>query len=598
MARISEQSIDQVRQAADIVDVISKYVELKQKGKHFWGLCPFHSDTRATNFCVTPDMGIYKCYACGAGGNCFTFIREQENLEFVDAVKHLAENYNITLDIKGGDSKKFADTKSQIIAIHQIATDYYKEILFSDVGKDALNYLLKERELKKSLIDEFHVGFSPDSYDDLLKLLRSESFSSEAMKLSGLFIQSEKGYYNRFRSRIMFPIHDYRGNVIAFNGRIFNSDHPSKYVNSPETPIYNKSNVFYGIFQNSKHIRETKKIVLVEGQTDLIQLTQAGVNYCLAVSGTAFTNGHVNILKRYTNNIYIAFDGDDAGKKAALKCGYTLSENAIEPKIITLEDGFDPDDWIRKYGLDTFNQRLSESKGVINTHYNFFSNLNAHGSLSANEFIQECLNEIINIKDPIIREIMIKEVSELTSIDQKNILQVLNDKESRKTNYQNQNNENEVENKPTIKSNLPEKLYDDFIRLCFSKDKKIREFIFTNMNENWLLSNHHKTIYESTYIHLKGESEPAVNVIIDQIENKETKNKLIELTFDLDKIEPNHLMVVDCIIRLEQHILKNSLTELRNKLKSSDDDFDDNVLEQLNSLEKQISQLKNKYNEQ
>ena len=150
----------------------------------------------------------------------------------------------------------------------------------------------------------------------------------------------------------------------------------------------------------------------------------------------------------------------------------------------------------------------------------------------------------------------------------------------------------------SIKSNLPEKLYDDFIRLCFSKDKKIREFIFTNMNENWLLSNHHKTIYESTYIHLKGESEPAVNVIIDQIENKETKNKLIELTFDLDKIEPNHLMAVDCIIRLEQHILKNSLTELRDKLKSSDDDFDDNVLEQLNSLEKQISQLKNKYNEQ
>ena len=597
MARISEQSIDQVRQAADIVDVISKYVDLKQKGKHFWGLCPFHSDTRATNFCVTPDMQIYKCYACGVGGNCFTFIREQENLEFVDAVKHLAQNYNITLDIKGGDSKKFSDTKSQIIAIHQLASNYYQEILLSDVGKDALNYLVNERELTQSAISEFNIGFSPDSYDDLLKILRDESFSSEAMKLSGLFIQSEKGYYNRFRSRIMFPIHDYRGNVIAFNGRIFNSDHPSKYVNSPETPIYSKSNVFYGIFQNNKHIRESKKIVLVEGQTDLIQLSQAGVNYCLAVSGTAFTNGHVNILKRYTNNIYIAFDGDEAGRKAALKCGYILSENSIEPKIITLEDGFDPDDWIKKHGPNVFNQKLSESKGVINTHYNFFSNLNPHGSLSTNEFIQECLNEIINVKDPIIREIMVKEISELTSIDQKNILQVLNEKQLRKNNYQKQDTEEITETKPIIKNNLPEKLYDDFIRLCFSKDKKIREFIFTYMNDNWLLSKEHKKIYDSIYIHLKGESEPAVNVIIDQIDNKQTKDKLIELTFDLEKFKPNYSMAIDCISRFEQHILKSSLTELRNKLKNSDENFDNNILEQLNSIEKKISKVKNKYND-
>ena len=187
--------IDQLLDQTDIVDVVGRRIPLNKKGSNFWCQCPFHDDSNPS-MAVNQDKQFFYCFVCQESGNAIHFIRRYENLEFVDAVKHLAENYNITLDIKGGDSKKFADTKSQIIAIHQIATDYYKEILFSDVGKDALNYLLKERELKKSLIDEFHVGFSPDSYDDLLKLLRSESFSSEAMKLSGLFIQSEKGYYN------------------------------------------------------------------------------------------------------------------------------------------------------------------------------------------------------------------------------------------------------------------------------------------------------------------------------------------------------------------------------------------------------------------
>ena len=204
MARISEQSIENVRQAADIVEVVSSHVELKQRGRNFFGLCPFHSE-KTPSFSVNPDKQIYKCFGCGAGGGSINFVMEIENLEFADAIKRLAQSFNITLDIQGGDSKKYADLKSQLIAIHQFATQYYQKILLSENGKDALKYLT-DRGLSKQIIEEYKLGFSPDSFDDLLELLRKESFSAEAMKLSGLFIQGDRGYFNRFQSRIMFPI--------------------------------------------------------------------------------------------------------------------------------------------------------------------------------------------------------------------------------------------------------------------------------------------------------------------------------------------------------------------------------------------------------
>ena len=194
MARISEQSIEKVRQAADIIDVVSNYVELKQRGRNFFGLCPFHSE-KTPSFSVNPDKQIYKCFGCGSGGGSINFIMEIENLEFIDAIKSLAQSFNIVLDIQGGDSKKYADLKSQLLAIHQFSTSYYQKMLKADKGENALNYL-RDRGLSENIINDFKLGFSPDSFDDLLLLLRKENFSAEAMKLSGLFIKSEKGYFN------------------------------------------------------------------------------------------------------------------------------------------------------------------------------------------------------------------------------------------------------------------------------------------------------------------------------------------------------------------------------------------------------------------
>ena len=593
MARISEQSIENVRQAADIVEVVSSHVELKQRGRNFFGLCPFHSE-KTPSFSVNPDKQIYKCFGCGAGGGSINFVMEIENLEFADAIKRLAQTFNITLDIQGGDSRKYADLKSQLIAIHQFATQYYQKILLSENGKDALKYLT-DRGLSKQIIEEYKLGFSPDSFDDLLELLRKESFSAEAMKLSGLFIQGDRGYFNRFQSRIMFPIQNQGGDVIAFGGRIFNKDNPAKYQNSPETPIYLKSHVLYGISHNVQPIREKKNIILVEGYMDLLQLVQAGLDNCLAISGTAFTEGHANILKRFSKNIYITFDGDDAGKKAALKCGYILSQNSLEPKIITPPDGMDPDDWVRSDNGESFKNEVNNAQKIIKSHYNYFSSINDQGSLSINDFIQECLDEIVNIKDPIISEIMIKELSELTSIDQKNIIHVLNEKIEKRQKFKRVENLDSNDKKETvlIDQKYSKKLYDDLIRLCFAKDKEIRVLIFEHLNPEWILSDTHKEIYNQIYIHLKSTDYPPISIIAEQIENKDIRQKFIDLTFDIEKFVAQYNMVIDCLVRIEQTIVKNKINLLREKLKDADDNIE--LLTQLSKLEKETNNIAQKY---
>ena len=584
MARISEQSIEKVRQAADIVEVVGGYLELKKRGRNFLGLCPFHPDNKPS-LTVSPEKQIFKCFSCNAGGGSINFVMDYEKLEFVDAVKKLADNYNIVLDIQGGDSKKFADTKSQILAMHQYATKYYHNILLSDKGKAAYSYL-KERGLSDNIIKQFQLGFSPDSGDDLLNLLRKESFSSEAMKLCGLFIKSEKGYFNRFRSRIMFPKQNQQGDFIAFGGRIFNKDNPAKYLNSPDTPIYYKSNVLYGLNHNVQEIRTKKEIILVEGYMDLLQLVQAGITNCLAISGTAFTDGHSNILKRFTNKIFITFDGDDSGRKAAMRCGYMLIKNSLEPKIITPPDKMDPDDWIREQGVDGLNDGVENAQSVIKAHYNYFSSNQDTGSLNINAFIEECLDELKLITNPIIKEIMINEISDLTSIDKTNINQVLNEKIKPKR------KKPEPPKKDNIDTSL--NLYDDIIRLCFASDKEIRALIFENLNGIWLLSDLHKDIYQALYIHLKGSSAPPIYIIAEQMKNKESRLKLIDLTFDIEKFNHSYELAVDSLVRIEQRALQSSVDELKQKLRNNNNI---EVLEQLKSIEEKIKTIKSKYDE-
>ena len=601
MARITEQSIERVRQSVDILSVVSKYIDLKQNGRNHKGLCPFHNDHKPS-LVVSPEKQIYKCFSCNAGGGAINFIMEKETLDFPSAVKHLADLFNIKIEFDGNENKQYSNLKAQLLKIHEIATKFYQDNLHSDTNKDALKYLL-DRGLSLEIINKFKLGFSPDSFDDLLSIIRKENFSAESMKLSGLFINSDKGYFNRFRSRIMFPIQNYRGDVIAFGGRIFNKEDPAKYQNSPDTPIYNKSNVLYGLYQNAENIRESKQIVLVEGYMDLIQLNQASINSVLAISGTAFTDGHANILKRYTNNIFVTFDGDDAGEKAALRCSYILYSNGLNPKIISPPDGLDPDDWVKEIGSDNFNQELLNAKNAITVHYNYFKNT---GNENINDFIEEVLVELVYINNPITQELLVKEISDLTAVSENSILHVLNDKNNKKKqtatkkekniNKPNSSISNGTNHNKSLDAQYSVKLYDDLVRLCFSEEKEIRELIFSNLNTDWVLSKSHKELYDKIYIHLKGESAPPVHIISEQLKEKEYRHKLIDLTFDLDKFQPTYKMSIDCLIRVEKDFLKLKSKKIREQLKSNTTNNLD-ILKELSEIENSINLISKKYEE-
>ena len=345
---------------------------------------------------------------------------------------------------------------------------------------------------------------------------------------------------------------------------------------------------------NIQDIRLKKEIILVEGYMDLLQLVQAGITNCLAISGTAFTDGHAKILKRFTNKIFITFDGDDPGITAAIKCGYMLIKNSLEPKIITPPDEMDPDDWVRKQGSDGFNDGIKNSEKVIKSHYNYFSSNQDTGSLGVTDFIEQCLQELISITNPIVQEIMINEISDLTSIDKTNIIHVLNEKINLKNKRQSNKIDNNKPESQLIKKDTSLKLYDDIIKLCFAKDKNIRTFIFENLNDNWLLSELHKDIYKDIYIHLKSADAPPVNIIAEQISNKESRQKLIDLTFNIEKFNHSRKLAIDTLIRIEQKALQSSVDNLREKLKTNNNL---EILEQLKEIENNIKNTRSKYDE-
>jgi len=586
MARISEQTIELVRSTADIVDVISSYIELKKKGTNFFGLCPFHGE-KTPSFSVNQDKQIFKCFGCGAGGGVINFVMEIDSLQFIDAVEKLGIMYNIKIETNRIDTRT-KNLKEQLIEISQLSANYYSNQLYQD---DTIKNYLYKRNFNDDMIKLFQLGCSNKSSSKLLELLQSKTFSSESMKKSGLFIDGKNGYFERFIARLIFPISDQNGDIIAFAGRdLSNKENIAKYINSPETPIYNKSKTFYGLHLAKEFIRKEKFIIIVEGYFDLIRLYQNNVKNVIAISGTSFTDIHASIIKQYSKNIFIAFDGDGAGKKAAIRTGYTLLKNLVNPKILLLPEGTDPDDWIDNKGISPFKKSLENAKTVIEFNYNFSV---TNEKIDNNIVIEDIINEIALIKDPVFREITAKHLSEIVNISEQSIIMSLNNKLSKKQRFDSIK-ETKNESSPNKETNFL--LEDDFIRLCLNINDKIRKIIFKDMNKDWLRSQIHLNIYDYLYIHLNSKDEIPINLIINKITDNKTRNKLTELSITSNKVEYNEESVFNCLIQLEKTYIQSKLELLKNSLKTvNDNDSLTKTLTEISSLEKNIVELESKY---
>jgi len=351
-----DEFIERLRSEINIASIISDYVPLKKKGKNYWGCCPFHQE-KTPSFTVTPDKGFFYCFGCQTGGNVFNFLMKIENISFFDAVKLLANKMNIPLPQKEKSSQELAKEKelAQIWRVNQLARDFFHACLTkTSYGKAAREYLL-QRGVTDQIIDNLKIGFAPSAWDKLSLAFQERGIQPTVLVKAGLAVErsSGEGIYDRFRNRVMFPICDARGRVAGFGGRVIDNSQP-KYLNSPETVVFNKRNILFGFDVAQKCIRECGQVIVVEGYMDVITARVFGINNVVASLGTAFTPEQAKQLLRYTSEIIFAYDSDAAGQNATLRALSIIRNLGASVKVISIPDGKDPDEFIRKHGADAF----------------------------------------------------------------------------------------------------------------------------------------------------------------------------------------------------------------------------------------------------
>lgn len=508
---IDQSTIDRIINAADIVDVVSQFVKLKRRGVNYVGLCPFHDD-KTPSFYVSPSKNICKCFSCGEGGTAVHFIMKQEQLSYFDALRFLAKKYNIEIQERelSDDEKKAYNERESLFILNEYARDYFVQTLHENIeGKTIGLSYFKERGFRDDIIKKFQLGYSLEERDAFTQNALKAGYKQEYLVKTGLTIEGDNNYLaDRFRGRVMFPVHTLSGKVIAFGGRILKkNDKVGKYVNSPESEIYHKSNELFGIFFAKQAITKADCCYLVEGYTDVISMHQAGIENVVASSGTALTHGQIKLIHRFTNNITVLYDGDAAGIKAALRGIDLLLEEGINIKVVLLPDGEDPDSFARKQNAESLTKYLSENEtDFIRFKTQLLLGDAGEDPIKKAALITDIVNSISVIPDNIIRSVYIKDCSRLMDIDEQLLVREVSKK---RRNYIDQKfAENKQERSPLVPP-------DDYMPLSQTTDNKP---IPKDTAENQIHDSELKVLYYvvryGTNVLVEGDEEtPRMNVI-------------------------------------------------------------------------------------
>ena len=412
MAYINNEVVNEIRNKTDIVDVISKYVNLTKKGKNYFGICPFHDD-HSPSMSVSPDKQIYTCFSCGASGNVFTFVADYEKISFHEAVRLLGEKVGIEV----GKSITSDAKKDDYFDIYNIANKFYQNSLFTNLGKNAIEYLEK-RNIDKETIKKFGIGLSIQKVS-LTDYLVNKKYSID--KLIDCGITNDNGH-DIFINRIMFPICDLNGNPVAFSGRIYNTRDTAKYVNTKETDKFKKGKILYNYHIAKEQLKKNDSIIIMEGQMDVIRASTIGINNCIATMGTALTKDHKNIIRNMANTIILCFDGDSAGEKATISAIELLEDTDANIKIVRLPDNMDPDEYILKNGKDSFLAQIKSASSLIDYKMELLKKSKDFSNIKdVSSYINSALKELVNEKDDIIVELNLKKISDNFNIEYKTI---------------------------------------------------------------------------------------------------------------------------------------------------------------------------------
>ena len=439
MAYISNDVINEIRNKTDIVDVVSKYVNLTKKGKNYIGVCPFHDD-HSPSMSVSPEKQIFTCFSCGATGNVFTFVADFEKISFIEAVRLLGEKVGVSTQ---GNSFT-VEKKDDYFEIYELANKFYQNSLFTSLGKNAIEYL-EGRNIDKETIKKFGIGLSIQKVS-LTDYLVNKKYSVD--KLNEVGLTNDNGD-DIFINRIMFPIYDLSGNPVAFSGRIYNTKDTSKYVNTKETDKFKKGKILYNYHIAKEHLKKNDTIIIMEGQMDVIRASTIGINNCIATMGTALTKDHRNILKNMANNIILCFDGDAAGEKATISAIELLEDTGINIKVVRLPNGMDPDEYIIKEGRESFLYQIESASNLIDYKMELLKKNKDFGNIKdISSYINSVISELVNEKDDIVIELNLKKIATSFNVDYNTLLDKYNGLKNK--------------NKTVTKEVKPRKVYDKY----------------------------------------------------------------------------------------------------------------------------------------
>ncbi len=542
--RISEQKIDEIRNAADVVDIVSGYVQLRKRGKNFIGLCPFHQE-KTPSFTVSEEKQIFHCFGCGAGGNVFKFLMDFKNISFVEAVEEIADHLGIKIQYDQVPADDQQNELEELYEINVMAARFFSDnLLKSSSGEEAREYL-KNRHIKLQTQRTFGIGYAPHGWDNFLSHIKENGVDLIKAKMLGLIDTNDKGeYYDKFRERVIFPIFSPNGRVIAFGGRILgNQENTAKYLNSPESLLYSKRKSLYGLFHSKDEIRKLDKAILVEGYMDLVSLFQAGVKNVVASSGTSLTDEQVQLLSRFTKNIIILFDADPAGQKASLRSIEILLKQNFEVKVLSLPKGEDPDSYINNYGKENFDEIISSAKNFLEYQTAQFEEQGLfEDPAKATDAIRELVNTLTLVSDELKRNMLLKTISKKFSLREKLIESELNNalqQRARSTAGQFKPTQKEIsiaDSLPSIASSKNENPYEkELIRLLYSGKEDVVEYILEKIGIENFANTNYRILAE---IVSQGYNEHRISpsFLIDKIENEELRLFILKLTLTDDII--------------------------------------------------------------
>lgn len=586
MPRYSDEIIDEVRQTNDIVDIISQYVRLKRSGRNFFGLCPFHNE-KSPSFSVSPDKQIFHCFGCGVGGNVFTFLTKIEGISFVEAVQNLAERSNIqlpTIENKGDAAKE--ELKAKVYKVNEFAANYYHENLYKPESKIAQEYI-KKRKLTNETLKSFQIGFS-GKFDELYKALTEQGFKETEILESGLVNKNDNGkFIDRYRNRLMFPICDVRGRVIAFGGRVLDDSKP-KYINSPENIVYSKGRHLFGLNVAKKN--DIKKILIVEGYMDVISLHQRGITNVVASLGTALTQQQGWLLRKNSEQIILSFDSDEAGLTAKMRALDILQNMGCDIRILQMEGAKDPDEFIIKYGNARFQTLIEKALSVIEFKVkNLKKDLDLNNVNDKIKFLNEIAKLISKIDNTIEKEIYIEKIAKSYDISKEAIYAEVN-----KLSYSSSKSEKFLEkNKPVIKQQkiqqeiVPEAINrreNTVLAILLMGDLNIFQVIKQNIKIEDFKVEINKKIIQKLYEEFeKGNSN--INGILDDLDEEE-QNHITMIMADDYEIQDIEKAIDDIIQNYEKEKINVRKFEILEELEKENISQEEKKL-----LEKELNDI-------